>query len=49
MKIESLKPRNYVAKDLFTPKYKIRTVSSKKNYNRNLEKQKLRKEVLNEY
>lgn len=32
------KPRNLIAKDLFTPKYKMRVVVSKKMYNRQLEK-----------
>lgn len=49
MRLEPLKPRNYVAKDLFSPKYKLRTVSSKKSYNRNLEKHRLRKDLVNGY
>lgn len=41
----SLKPRNFVAKDLMTPKYKLRVVKSKKNYDRQSDKTLIRKEV----
>jgi hypothetical protein len=40
LKIESSKPRNLVAKDLRTPKYRLRVVNSKKLYNRQSEKKK---------
>lgn len=43
--LEKLKRRNFVAKDLRTPKYRMRVVSSKKLYNRKEEEQKLRKEL----
>lgn len=36
--------RNFVAKDLRTPKYRMRVVSSALIYNRSKEKEKLRKE-----
>lgn len=36
--IENKKPRNLVAKDLLTPKYRLRVVQSKKAYNRQSEK-----------
>ncbi len=39
------KPRNFVAKDLFTPKYRLKVEYN--TYNRAAEKQNLRK--LNEY
>jgi hypothetical protein len=39
------KPRNFVAKDLFTPKYRIRVEHSSVNfYNRASEKQNFRKQ-----
>ena len=45
VKIPNKKPRNFVAKDLFTPKYKLRVVKSKKKYSRQLDKSSMRKEV----
>jgi len=45
VKILNKKPRNFVAKDLFTPKYKLRVVKNKKKYSRQLDKSSLRKEV----
>ena len=45
VKIPNKKPRNFVAKDLFTPKYKLRVVKSKKKYSRQLNKSSIRKEV----
>lgn len=36
--LEQTKPRNLVAKDLRTPKYRMRVVNSKKLYNRKQEK-----------
>ena len=40
-----LKPRNLVAKDLRTPKYRMRVVSLAKAYNRKKEQAKLKKEL----
>ena len=34
IKLNPLKPRDFVAKDLRTPKYKMRVVASKKSYKR---------------
>jgi len=45
MKLEALKPRNLVAKDLRTPKYRMRVVSSKKQFKRNDQKEMTRKEL----
>jgi hypothetical protein len=42
--LEKIKPRNLIAKDLRSPKYRMRVVSSKKIYNRKREEQKYRKE-----
>lgn len=39
-----MKPRNLVAKDLRTPKYKMRVVPLAKLYNRKKEEQKMRRE-----
>lgn len=36
--LDKIKPSNKVAKDLRTPKYRMRVVNSKKLYNRNQEK-----------
>ena len=38
IKLKDVKPRNLVAKDLLTPKYRMRVVKSKKAYNRQSEK-----------
>jgi hypothetical protein len=43
--IKHSKPRNLIAKDLRTPKYRLRVVSSKKEYNRQAEKALFKKEV----
>jgi hypothetical protein len=40
-----MKPRNSVAKDLRTPKYRMRVVALAKIYNRKREEQKLRREI----
>jgi hypothetical protein len=40
-----MKPRNLVAKDLRTPKYRMRVVTLAKLYNRKKEEQKMRREV----
>jgi hypothetical protein len=45
MKLEFKRPRDYVAKDLRTAKYRMRVVSSELIYNRNKEKRKLEKEL----
>jgi hypothetical protein len=39
------KPRNLIAKDLRNPKYRMRVELSKKQYNRQNEKQQLKREV----
>jgi hypothetical protein len=39
------KPRNPIAKDLRTPKYRMRVVYLEKAYNRKKEQQKLIKEI----
>jgi hypothetical protein len=38
LKIKTGKPRNFVAMDLRTPKYRMKVVKSKKLYNRQSEK-----------
>jgi len=38
IRIEGGKPRNFVAKDLRTPKYRMKVAESKKLYNRQSEK-----------
>lgn len=38
VKLPLLKPRDLIAKDLLTPKYRMRVVNSKKAYNRQSEK-----------
>ena len=40
-----MKPRNLIAKDLFTPKYRMRVVKNKKKMNRQNDKILLRKEL----
>ena len=40
-----MKPRNLIAKDLFTPKYRMRVVENKKKVNRQKNKILLRKEL----
>lgn len=40
-----LKPKNIVAKDLRTPKYRMRVVQSEKTYNRKTESIAIRKEL----
>jgi len=41
-----LKPRNFVAMDLRTSKYRMRVVQSEKMYQRTKQKQELRKELV---
>ena len=38
IKVTVSKPRNLIAKDLLTPKYRMRVTKSKKSYNRQSEK-----------
>jgi hypothetical protein len=45
MKTTIIKPRNLIAKDLLTPKYRMRVVKNKKRYSRQLDKSSIRKEV----
>lgn len=40
------KPRDFIARDLHTPKYRMRVVSSEKVYNREKEKRKFREELI---
>ena len=41
-----VKPRNYLITDLMSSKYRMRVVDSKKDYNRQVEKQKYKKELV---
>jgi hypothetical protein len=43
---KTLKPRNLIAMDLRTSKYRMRVVSSEKVYKRTKQKQELRKELV---
>ena len=43
LKIPVSKPRDLIAKDLLTPKYRMRVVKTKKSYNRQSEKMLARK------
>lgn len=43
--MKTLKPRNLIAKDLRSPKYKMRVVLCKKTYKRNDQKTILKKEL----
>lgn len=45
MKTTIIKPRNLIAKDLLTSKYRMRVVKNKKRYSRQLDKSSIRKEV----
>jgi hypothetical protein len=45
LKIEILKPRDFIAKDLRTSKYRMRVAVSKKSYNRQSDKQSIKKEL----
>jgi hypothetical protein len=45
MKLPKIKPRNLIAKDLRTPKYRLRVVVSTKVYNRQSEKQAVKREL----
>jgi hypothetical protein len=46
VKIQKVKPRNLVAMDLRTSKYRMRVVQSEKMYQRTKQKQELRKELV---
>lgn len=46
MKGLKLKPRNLIAKDLHTSKYRMRVVQSDKIYKRTKQKQELKKELV---
>lgn len=43
IKIPVTKPRDLIAKDLLTPKYRMRVTKSKKSYNRQSEKKLTKK------
>jgi len=45
IRLQTRKPRNLIAKDLFTPKYHMRVVQSEKKYNRKKLKQQLKKDI----
>lgn len=45
LKMETLKPRNLIAKDLRSPKYRMRVSICKKRYNRKDQKTILKKEL----
>ncbi len=45
MKLPKSKPRNLVAKDLRTPKYRLRVEESVKIYNRQSEKKAVKREL----
>lgn len=45
LKMETLKPRNLIAKDLRSPKYRMRVAICKKRYNRNDQKTNIKKEL----
>ena len=40
------KPRDMIAKDLRSPKYRMRVVACKKQYNRNEQKKSLQKDLV---
>lgn len=42
---KNLKPRNLIAKDLRSPKYRMRVAACKKGYNRKSDKQAVYKEL----
>jgi hypothetical protein len=44
--LQAKKPRDMIAKDLRSPKYRMRVEVCKKRYNRNEEKNSLRKELV---
>lgn len=43
--VNTTKKRNLIAKDLRTPKYRMRVAASKKQFDRNAEKQNTQKEL----
>lgn len=42
---KNTKPRNFLIKDLMTPKYRLRVAVDKTKYSRQLDKSSMRKEV----
>lgn len=44
--VKTTKPRNLIAMDLHTSKYRMRVVQSEKVYKRNKQKQQLQKELV---
>lgn len=42
---KTVKPRNLIAKDLRSPKYRMRVAACKRNYNRKSDKQVVYKEL----
>lgn len=46
MKPAKLRPRDLIAKDLLTPKYRMRVVKNKKSYNRQELKQYVKREMI---
>lgn len=49
MKKIVFKKRNFVAKDLFTPKYAMKRHRSGKDYVRSVEKNKIKREIKDNY
>jgi len=47
--LDKIKKRDFYAKDLLTPKYRMRVVKSKKSYNRQAEKMEARNANRNSY
>lgn len=48
IELENKKPRNFVAKDLRTPKYRMRVVLSKKKQTKRATSYELKRELSNE-
>jgi hypothetical protein len=46
IKVKTVKPRNLIAMDLRTSKYRMRVVQSEKVYKRTKQKQQLQKELV---
>lgn len=49
MKKIVIKKRNFVAKDLFTPKYALKRHRTAKDYVRSIEKNKTKREITDNY
>lgn len=45
MKIKNTKPRNLIAKDLYTPKYRMRVAVNAVRYNRKKNKKQIEKDI----